>query len=212
MPPPSNEDDLKRRARRRLIGAVALTLLAVVVLPLLLEEEPPPASSLAVRMAIVPTPVPEQLTGQDQPDEPIVAVAPMPSVPPSDAQEPPPRPQHEASEASPAKPTPRPEPKPQAVKPTPPPVSTGRPAATSTSPSRPAASSEMFVVQLAALSDAGRARALQTRAAKTGLPAYTDKVGTLTRVRVGPFATREDAMAAVVRLAESGIAGQVLSQ
>ena len=54
MPPPTPELDLKRRARRRLIGAVVLTLLAVIVLPLLLEDEPPPASSLAVKMAVMP--------------------------------------------------------------------------------------------------------------------------------------------------------------
>jgi DedD protein len=44
------------------------------------------------------------------------------------------------------------------------------------------------------------------------LPAYTDTVGNLTRVRVGPFPTREAAMAAAARLAENDMAGQVLAK
>jgi DedD protein len=44
------------------------------------------------------------------------------------------------------------------------------------------------------------------------LPAYTDKVGALTRVRVGPYASREAAVAASARLAESGMNGQVLAK
>ncbi len=68
------------------------------------------------------------------------------------------------------------------------------------------------MVQLAALSDASKANALRTRAAKTGLPAYTDKVGSLTRVRVGPFSSREEAVNAAVKLAEKGMGGQILSR
>jgi DedD protein len=66
------------------------------------------------------------------------------------------------------------------------------------------------VVQLAALSDSAKADSLKARAAQAGLPAYTDTVGKLTRVRVGPFATREAAVAAAVTLAENGMTGQVL--
>ncbi|MDP3123556.1 MAG: SPOR domain-containing protein, partial [Thiobacillus sp.] len=64
---------------------------------------------------------------------------------------------------------------------------------------------ESYVVQLAALSDAAKAEALKARAAAVGLPVYTDTVGKLTRVRVGPFATREAAVAAAVKLAQNGI-------
>jgi DedD protein len=65
------------------------------------------------------------------------------------------------------------------------------------------------VVQLAALSDKQDAAALAKRAASTGLPAYTDADGTLTRVRIGPFGSREAAVAAAVKLAEQGLQGQV---
>jgi DedD protein len=69
-----------------------------------------------------------------------------------------------------------------------------------------------FVVQLAALSDSAKAGALKTRAAQTGLPAYTDTVGKLTRVRVGPYSSREAAVAAAVKLAEGGLNGQVVAR
>ena len=210
MPLPSTENDLKRRARRRLIGAVALTLLAVIVLPLLLEDEPPPGSSLEVKM-LTPPPV----------DEPIVAVAPAltpePEVEPTPAEPEPAPPAPEPPKPVVSKPAPKPEspkpvPKPEAkpvAKPAAKPVPSPAPAAKE---AKPAATGEAFVVQLAALSNAAKADELKSRAILLGLPAYTDKAGKLTRVRVGPFPTREAAVAAAVKLAEKGMATQVLSQ
>lgn len=208
MPLPSNENDLKRRARRRLIGAVALTLLAVIVLPLLLEDEPPPASSLAVRMAATPATRPELPPQTVQPDEPDVAPAPALPAPTQPVLQPPlssmpepqPLPKPERVKAEPVKAEP--------VKVTPKPAP-AKAAAASALPPKPAAASDVFVVQLAALSDATKAEALMARAAKAGLPAFTDKVGTLTRVRVGPYPTRAAAVAAAVKLAENNMAGQV---
>lgn len=59
------------------------------------------------------------------------------------------------------------------------------------------APSGAFVVQVAALSDAAKARELQAKIAGGGLKAYTEVVqtakGPVTRVRVGPYATREAA-------------------
>jgi DedD protein len=68
------------------------------------------------------------------------------------------------------------------------------------------------VVQLAALSDGAKADALKARAIQAGLPAYTDTVGKLTRVRVGPFPSREAAVAAAVKLADNGLSGQVIAK
>jgi DedD protein len=197
MPPPSSENDLKRLARRRLIGAVALTLLAVIVLPLLLEDEPPPASSLAVRMS-TQEPVPEQAPLPIQTDDsgqPAAPEPPVPSVPAPQAEAPRPAPKPEPAKAAAVKPAPAPQP---AVKPAP--------------QAKHAAGSEVFVVQLAALSDSDKASSLKARAVLAGLPAYTDKVGALTRVRVGPYASREDAVAAAEKLAENGMSGQVLTK
>ena len=209
MPPPSSENDLKRLARRRLIGAVALTLLAVIALPLLLEDEPPPTSALSVHMAEVPAPVPEQAAA------PVSAAESASSMPSQPA-----RPPEPTKPAEPAKPVARPEPKPEAEPAKPEPVkaepakpqSKPHPVAAPVPQKKPAAASEMFVVQLAALSDGAKARELKARAALAGLPSYTDTVGSLTRVRVGPYPTREAAEAAAGRLAENGMTGQVLAK
>lgn len=208
MPPPSNENDLKRLARRRLIGAVALALLAVIVLPLLLEDEPPPTSTLSVHMTTMPAPLREQ-TPAPAHDASLPEATPTPE-PARAATRPEPAPEPETVKPEPAKAEPvkaepvRTEPaKPQAK---PHPVAAPVPQA------KPVAASEMFVVQLAALSDGAKARELKARAALAGLPAYTDTVGNLTRVRVGPFPTREAAVAAAVRLAENGMGGQVLTK
>jgi len=210
MPPPSSENDLKRRARRRLIGAVAVILLAVIVLPLLLEDEPPPASSLAVRMAVAPMRVPEVLEQPDQADTDVADVVQASPAPSHAALQP-------APQAEPVKPEPKLKPestkpilKPEHAKPTSPPHSV-QAAKTPVSQAKLAASSEVFVVQLAALSDSSKAQALKARAAQAGLPAYTDSFGTLTRVRVGPYSSREVAVAAMAKLAANGLTGgQVL--
>ncbi|ODU30639.1 MAG: hypothetical protein ABS93_01535 [Thiobacillus sp. SCN 62-729] len=209
MPPPSSENDLKRLARRRLIGAVALTLLAVIALPLLLEDEPPPTSALSVHMAEAPAPVPEQQAVAPVPAAEPVPSAPSPPAPPAEPAKPAARPEPKP-EGEPVKPEPvKAEPaKPQPAKPQPKP----HPAAAPVPQKKPAATSEMFVVQLAALSDGAKARELKARAALAGLPTYTDTVGNLTRVRVGPYPTREAAEAAAGRLAENGMTGQVLAK
>ncbi|MBN8774958.1 MAG: hypothetical protein BGP20_12170 [Thiobacillus sp. 63-78] len=210
MPPPSTENDLKRLARRRLIGAVALTLLAVILLPLLLENEPPPTSALSVHMAAAPAPAPGQTAA------PVAAVAPPAlSAPAPEPARPAARVEPESVKPEPAEAQPvKPEPaaaqpaKPQPAKPQPAP----HPVAKPVPHDKPAVAGETFVVQLAALSDGAKARELKARAALAGLPAYTDTVGNLTRVRVGPFPTREAATTAAVRLAENGMAGQVLAK
>jgi DedD protein len=201
MPPPSSENDLKRRARRRLIGAVALTLLAVTVLPLLLEDEPPPASSLAVHMAVAPELDQAALPNPAGPPDAVAA----PALPASH------QPAMQAESAGPA-PNPRPEPlKSEPVKPPPKPQAS-KPVVSPAPPAKPEAASAAFVVQLAALSDAAKAQDLKARAAKLGFPAFTDKVGHLTRVRVGPYPSREAAVAAAVKLAENKMAGQVIAK
>jgi DedD protein len=101
-------------------------------------------------------------------------------------------------------------PVPQPPKPASKPVA--KPATTTPAEAKPAAESKTFVVQLAALADSTKAQALKARADETGLPTYTDRVGNLTRVRVGPFDTHDAAMAAAVKLAGKGMPGQVTAK
>ncbi len=71
-----------------------------------------------------------------------------------------------------------------------------------------------FVVQVAALNDVDKAKQMREQIAAAGVKAYTEVVpttkGNVTRVRAGPFATRDAAEKARDRLKELGLAGNVV--
>ncbi len=73
--------------------------------------------------------------------------------------------------------------------------------------------SEGFVVQVAAYVDADRAKTLKGRIADNGLRAYTEVIktakGDVTRVRVGPFGSKEAAQKAAEELKRIGLSGVV---
>jgi DedD protein len=212
MPAPSSEDDLKRRARRRLIGAVALTLAAVIVLPLLLENEPPPAGRLEVHMPLVAGASKVTEATLTLPAEPGIALPEVHGVKPLEpiAKAPEPELPHTKTvhQTPPAQ-------KPKAVIP-PELKKPAKPNAVIKTESKSVhvpgatATTTTFVVQLGAFSDAAKTAALKNRAADLGLSSYTDKSGALTRVRVGPFPSRQAAIDAAVKLAEAGMNGQVM--
>ena len=68
-------------------------------------------------------------------------------------------------------------------------------------------------MQIAALADADKARDIQQELATKGLKAYTEKVktagGEVTRVRIGPFASRDAADKERARLQALGFEGNV---
>lgn len=72
-----------------------------------------------------------------------------------------------------------------------------------------------FVVQAGAYSDAAALREARQKVEKLGMKTYTQVVdaesGARTRVRVGPFATRDEAEKAAARIKGSGLAANVLS-
>jgi DedD protein len=71
-----------------------------------------------------------------------------------------------------------------------------------------------FSIQLAALSDPQKVDALRSRLAAAGVAAHFAKVqtskGDVTRVRVGPFKSRDEADAAMHRLSKAGVSGIVV--
>jgi DedD protein len=71
-----------------------------------------------------------------------------------------------------------------------------------------------YVVQVAALSDSMRVKQLQKQIAGAGVKAYTEVVSTkrghVTRVRAGPYATREAAEKARTQLKKVGLEGKVV--
>lgn len=207
MPAPTSEDDLKRRARRRLIGAVALTLVAVIALPLMMEDEPPPAAQLEVRM-------PENSKTPDfVPIAPPTVTPPVVAVPHETPVAPP-------SQAEPAAETPTAElPTTKAEVEKPKPAEEEAPKVNKPAKPNPALKDESkttvehntaFVVQLGAFSDASKTKELKQQVDELGMASYTDKSGELTRLRVGPFMSREAASAAAAKLELAGMHGQVM--
>ncbi|TDR73015.1 SPOR domain-containing protein [Paludibacterium purpuratum] len=81
---------------------------------------------------------------------------------------------------------------------------------------KPADGGGKFVIQLAALSDSAKADALKARLADLGVDARFSRVqtskGAVTRVRVGPFASRAEANAVLKKLAHAGVSGIVVGQ
>jgi len=68
----------------------------------------------------------------------------------------------------------------------------------------PSTTGDGFIVQVAAFGEAGKAAALVSELKDKGFSAYTEKAGSVTRVRVGPFAVRAEADRAADRLKALG--------
>lgn len=220
MPKPSNslsstEIELKRRGRRRLIGAITLGLLAIVFLPMIFDPAPKRADgdrkAQEISIEIPPREGQSQLPAPKAiPAAPILAPAIAPTAVPETGPEPKSAPPvvetKKAAEVSPpraAKAEPKAEPK---VEPKAAPVAKAAPAAN--------VSKTGFVVQLGAYADAENAQQLVARMKAAKLPVTTDKLpiktGTVTRVRVGPYATREKADAALAEVKLAGGDGKIV--
>jgi DedD protein len=179
---------LRRRGRRRLVGAIALVLLAAIILPMVFDPEPRPAAP----------PVSVRIPGED---EKPFAPKPAPrSAPPGLAESGSPA---GASAVEPAKPVDKPAAATQApiaeVAPKPKTAAPSSPAPKAPAPARaaPAAPAEQFVVPVVALATPDKVQEVTARLKAARLPYYTEPVatakGSVTRVRVGPYGTREAA-------------------
>lgn len=171
------ELQLKKRARRRLVGAIALVLLAIVFLPMILDSEPRPLNQ-DIAITIPPIPSPEPALPQAAPPVPAVAAVPPDPEPAPAVSDPAPATESDPASASKAEALPpHPQPAPVAA--------------------QQAKAEEDFVVQLGAFSNSANAKALQKKLQENKFKAYTEVVKSAgsdrTRVRVGPYASREAA-------------------
>jgi DedD protein len=224
--PISDEElQLKKRARRRLVGAIVLVTAIAVVLPMVLDSEPQPVSqnidiqipspdsgefkprgSAAGSSGSIKAPQNSGATSAaapaaakpEAPLPPIAGLPPEPVSPPASAKAAPKAPEAKAAGPGSAK-----DAKSEAKEP----ASAREPASTAAG---------AYVVQVAALADAGKARQLEKQMAAAGLKTYTEVVNTqsgeVTRVRAGPFATRESAEKARSQLKKAGMDGTVLAK
>ncbi len=221
MARPISDDELqlKRRARRRLIGAIVLVTAVVVLLPMVLDSEPRPiGQDVEIR---IPSPDSGPFTSK------VVPVAPSPESksltkpPPAAAVKPEPTPAAESkAQKSPSPVAAIPASKPEALaarEATKAGQAAARPLTSEPTPNKPAkATAGKFVVQVVALADAEKAKQKQAEIAAAGLLSYTEVVrtvkGDVTRVRVGPFATREAAEKASERLRALGMSGNITTK
>jgi DedD protein len=202
------ELQLKRRARRRLIGAVVLVTAIVVVLPMVLDSEPKPVGrEISVRIPspdagpfagqIAPLPAQKGAKAAPKGSETVAAAPETKATPAAPVQEAPPAAEKpKLVKAAPKKEPAKPKPKPKA---------------------KPAKAAEgQFAVQVVALADAGRAQQMQEKIAAAGIKSYTEVVktakGDVTRVRAGPFPTREAAEKAREQLKSLGMNGNITNR
>lgn len=194
---------LKRRGRRRLVGAVALVLVAVIVLPMVFDPEPRQnAPAISVR---IPSEDESRFSPKLAPQPPVEkapAAAPASPAPVVAA----PVPAAEVAKPAPAQSVPAVAPPKAVPKPAP---QAPKLAAIPSKPAAPAAGKGDFVIQVAALGEDEKVKALLDRLVAAKLPHYTEPVaiakGKVTRVRVGPFASREAAERALKALSAMGL-------
>jgi DedD protein len=229
---PTDDIALARtRARRRLMGAAVLVMVGVIGFPLVFETQPRPVpvdipieiprkeGAPALSMPPARTPVseaPAPLTAS--PREGAVAPPPVEgsrdSAAPAAAMEP--KPAASVAEAR--------KPAAEAVRAPSVPAQEaarakalleGKPAVMAAAKPEVASGNGRFVVQAGAFADASAAREMRARLEKLGLKSYTQVVetsaGSRTRVRAGPFASREEAEKAMAKAKAAGIGAVVLT-
>lgn len=201
-------ETLKRRGRRRLVGAIALVLVAVIVLPMVFDTEPRQAPPVSVR---IPSEEDPGFKPKVVPKSPVTVPAPAVEARPEPKPEPGPasKPESKAEPKSDPKSDPKPEPKPESkaeakAKPAAPPADTERKRAEAA-----LAGGAQFIIPVAALATPEKLKDLTEMLASAKLPYFTEPIatskGTVTRVRAGPFPTRESAEQALQKLKTLGL-------
>jgi len=211
--PISDEEiQLRKRARRRLVGAITLVILAAILLPMVLDREPKPVrQDISIKIpepdsdGFASTVVPvtdfaaNTVTGAAgnvnanttlTPNQPSAALAAKKNIKLA--------PRHESSQSRPAA---------KMI------ASASENRAVAKSKLAASAEKSVFVVQLGAFSSVGNAKKLKQKLVVHGIEAYLEKLktpqGTRTRVRAGPFITRDAAEKARDRMKKIGLTGVV---
>jgi DedD protein len=225
---------VRRRARHRLIGAVVLVLLAVVGFPLMFDTQPRPvAVDTPILIPDRPTSTPSKVTpalpsdanpakpllpaakplptqeGLDANEEVVQAAKAAPAYEPKPVQEPASMPPVVNAEVKPA-PS-----KPDKTEPVATPKEDGNKARALLDGKPPAAKAERHVVQVGAFSDPAKVREVRRKLEQAGLITFTQVVDTpdgksTTRVRLGPFSSREEADKAAAKVRKLDLSAAVL--
>lgn len=234
MAKPVSEEELqlKKRARRRLIGAIALVAAVAAVLPMVLDSEPKPTSkdinvqipspdtksafpsgskSVPTRPETAAPAKSEKKAADATTAKPLAAEKPAPAIMdnPNDAALTPRLTRDKA--AVPAQPAAKALEKSAEKAPAKAAEKTPDKAAEKTTV--PKAGPGAFFIQVVALSEPDKAQQVQRQIVGAGVRSYTEVVpagaGKVTRVRAGPFATRDEAEKAQTKLQGIGLEGKV---
>lgn len=225
--------ELKKRARRRLVGAIALAVLAAIVLPMVMDQTPrqQPVQDIQIR---IPAQDAGAFTSRILPVKPGATPTPLPPAAAPDT-----KPIEPAAKPAAVQIKPEPKPEPRAEQKAAPAKAEVRPASTANKPSEPrttapaddeqpakkpdeakakpaptAGNGEQWVVQLGAYREQANVRNLTAKLKQQGYNFYTEALpspdgSSRTRVRAGPFPTREAAEAARERIKRIGVDGIV---
>lgn len=242
MPEADAQLPLKKRARRRLVGAIALAVLAAVVLPMVMDQSPQlPVQDVQIRIPgqdQVPAYQPKALAAKGQ-EAPAAKVAPEKpaAVAPADkaAEKPAEKLVEKAADPVAEKGAAKPEKKPVEKAPEKaPPASekdakatarngddaqraaallAGKPAEVS---AKPAAAGGEHVILIGAFANPANVKQLQSKLGELNIKVYTETLdspqGQKTRVRAGPFPSREAAEKALEKMKRIGINGIVAAK
>lgn len=215
------ENLLRKQARRRLVGAITLVVLAVVFLPMILDDEPKPEHQ-EVDILIPPENLVDESYPWMTPENEITLDNNRPGMQQGELPQP-------LSEGTPTITTdapsdlvdvdnrhqiPVPAKKPIRI------LTVTEPTPKKQLPSELVGeikdSKDAYVIQLGAFSDPSKASQQKQNLIASGVNAYTEtiKIGSneMTRVRIGPFATREQAEIEHDRLKQLGLSGVVTSK
>lgn len=207
------ESNLKRQVRRRLIGAVALFLLLIIFIPIVFDSEPAPTAGNNIELRIPDKDkAPEFQPKIDLPEidkmssaveaAPVTEPVPAPASTPSVVLTPAPV----------AKPAPAPAPAVSQPKPEAKPKIEAKPKVESKPVAKPQAAVPKtgWGVQVGAFANLDTAKSLQAKLSKQGYHAYTEKAGSVTRVRIGSYPTREAAEKVQGKLVAQGMQANVV--
>lgn len=236
--PNENMEVARRRARHRLIGAVVLVLAAVVGFPLLFDTQPRPVAvdtPIVIPDRQSASPLSSPVPAAQAPAKPLLAASDMVSadaslgareevVAPAQIQ----RPEVKPAEVKPAAVVNQPLEKPVAP---PQPKATAQAKTEKTAPTlKPPSDAEKalallegksaksgpvrLVIQVGAFSEGAKLREVRSKLEQAGLKTYTQVVDrdgkSTTRVRVGPFESREEADKAAARIRKLDLPAAVL--
>lgn len=230
----------KKRARRRLIGAVALVLAAVIGLPMILDSEPKPlANDIAIQIPSKDKPAGGAIARTEMPAAARVAasasldakeeVVDVPAAPAAAEKKPEPAATAEPHKAKddgkatgdaahkPAEKAPSlAKAEPKSSEPQDKSDDARAKALLEGKPDPKAAEKKAgkYVIQVAALATKEKIDELQGKLKGAGIKSYTEKVATAsgdrTRIRVGPFASKEEAEKARAKIEKLGLNGTLV--